>query len=376
MDVEILIVDDQPDNLRLLSSLLTLNGYRVRHSVSGERTFKTLERRIPNLILLDIKLPDISGYEVCRRLKAHSDTESVPIIFMSALHEVFDKVKAFKVGGVDYIPKPIQEEEVLVRVETQLQLSQYRHQLQQQNEQLQQQNEQLSWEIRDRERAQKELKLLLNSVSHDLQSPLSGLSLFLGSHLRSGEYCFNQREIQGMLSSCDRLSHLIEELVTAHSVGLDGMDLNKQWCYLPNLVEELLSSLSGRLAQEQVRIEKQFSQNLPKVFVDRERVLRVYDNLINNAIKYNPSPLTLTLSIFLTADQQQVQCEVIDDGFGIDPQVAENLFDPYTRGNNNQPGLGLGLYICRRVVESHHGKIGVETYLGEGTRFWFTFPIH
>lgn len=148
----ILVVDDTPDNLRLLSAMLTQMGYEIRRVINGQTALKTAEAAPPDLILLDIMMPDMNGYEVCQRLKASSKTCDIPVIFISALDEVLDKVKAFAVGGVDYITKPFSEEEVFARVENNLTIRRLQKQLTEQNVRLQQ-------EIRDRQKAESQLRL-------------------------------------------------------------------------------------------------------------------------------------------------------------------------------------------------------------------------
>ncbi|MFN6567397.1 response regulator [Dendronalium sp. ChiSLP03b] len=148
----ILVVDDTPDNLRLLSAMLTQMGYEIRRVINGQTALKTAQAAPPDLILLDIMMPDMNGYEVCQRLKASEKTRDIPIIFISALDEVLDKVKAFAVGGVDYITKPFSEEEVFARVENNLTIRRLQKQLTEQNILLQQ-------EIRDRQKAESALRL-------------------------------------------------------------------------------------------------------------------------------------------------------------------------------------------------------------------------
>ncbi len=137
----ILVVDDTPDNLRLLGAILTDQGYRVRKALNGQTALKTVRKVPPDLILLDINMPEMNGYEVCQELKADKQTREIPVIFISALDDVLDKVKAFKVGGVDYITKPFQGEEVIVRIDNQLKIQQLQKQLQSQNSLLRQEQE-------------------------------------------------------------------------------------------------------------------------------------------------------------------------------------------------------------------------------------------
>jgi len=146
----ILVVDDTPDNLRLLVNLLTRHDYKVRPASSGAYALATSQRERPDLILLDIMMPDMDGYEVCQQLKAGEATRDIPIIFISALNDVFDKTNAFAQGGVDYITKPFEEAEVLARVQTHLALCQLRQELEQKNQALQEANESLADKVRAR----------------------------------------------------------------------------------------------------------------------------------------------------------------------------------------------------------------------------------
>jgi len=148
---EILIVDDRPNNLRFLSTMLLEQGYEVRKAIDGPMALRSVQLEPPDLILLDIHMPDMNGYEVCKQLKASEQTKEIPVIFLSALDEPMDKVMAFDVGGVDYITKPFQFEEVLARVKTHLIMRQLQKQLQDQNERLQQ-------EIRQRQQVEAELR--------------------------------------------------------------------------------------------------------------------------------------------------------------------------------------------------------------------------
>lgn len=155
----ILVVDDTPDNLRLLSAMLTQMGYEIRRVINGQTALKTAQAAPPDLILLDIMMPDMNGYEVCQHLKASEKTRHIPVIFISALDEVLDKVKAFAVGGVDYITKPFSEEEVFARVENNLIIQRLQKQLIEQNARLQQEISERQAAMRDREQAELALRL-------------------------------------------------------------------------------------------------------------------------------------------------------------------------------------------------------------------------
>ena len=161
----ILIVDDKLANLKVLESTLEQQGYRVRKAINGSMALMGATAEPPDLVLLDIKMPDMDGYEVCQKLKSHPKTTEIPVIFLSALDDVLDKVRAFNVGGIDYITKPFQTEEILVRVQNQLQIRHLQRQLQAQNQHLSELNQELT-------RSNQELEQFAYVVSHDLKQPL------------------------------------------------------------------------------------------------------------------------------------------------------------------------------------------------------------
>ncbi|NEQ27088.1 MAG: response regulator, partial [Microcoleus sp. SIO2G3] len=178
----ILIVDDTLENLQLLSNTLSNQGYKVRGAAKGQMAIRTARSSPPDLILLDIKMPEMDGYEVCERLKADEQTRNIPVIFISALDEVIDKVRAFQVGGVDYITKPFHVEEVLARIEHQLMIQRLSSQLQEKQNQLQEQNKQLQQEIQERQKAEQAAAAanyakseFLANMSHELRTPLNAI---------------------------------------------------------------------------------------------------------------------------------------------------------------------------------------------------------
>ena len=358
---DILIVDDIPANIQLLSQVLSENGYKVRKLISGQRALKAVELQAPDLILLDIKMPGMDGYEVCRQLKASEATCDIPIIFISALDDVFDKVKGFEAGGADYIIKPFEPVEVLARVSAQLKMQRLQHQLRCANVQLATQNVQLSQEIQERQQAEANLRMLLHAVSHDLRSPLSGMSLLLRSRLNdaASNIVIDRRTVEVMVQSCSRQLQLIESLTATQQFDVKSASLAMKPLSLPTLVQNILIERLPILNQHRVKVKQLFAADLPLVNADAQQLWRVFGNLIDNAVKYNQSGFILTVEA--KKEGEMVRCTVADNGAGISPQQCARLFEPYTRGFgvSLRQGLGLGLYICRQIVEAHGERLAL-----------------
>jgi len=381
---DLLLVDDTPDNLRLLSLMLTENGYKTRKVINGERALQAVEVVTPDLILLDINMPDINGYEVCRRLKKSDKTRDIPVIFISALDDVFDKVKAFQAGGVDYITKPFQVEEVLARVNTHLNIRKLQKQLQQQNAQLQEEIQQrLSAEEANAQlkaletQLRQQLNVFLHAVSHDLRNPVIGTKMVLHNLTNQvGETIPVPRKVlERMQESNERQLGLINSLIETHAAEVWGLKLNCQPLNLNSLVQSALIDLQPMLDKEAVILRDRISPDLPLVTADSLQLVRLYQNLIGNALKHNPPGFCLTLDA--QVENGFLRCTVADNGVGISKEQCDKIFDLYFQGKQKRQsvGLGLGLYLCYHIIQAHGGVIGVESELGAGTTFWFTLPV-
>ena len=381
---DILIVDDTPENLRLLSSMLEEQGYKIRKATNGKQALKAIEAQFPDLILLDIMMPEMNGYQIAKHLKTSSKTGEIPIIFISALNDTMDKVLAFDVGGVDYITKPFQVQEVIVRVRTQITLREQQKQLLEQNKKLQQQ-------IKERKKVESALRVYIHAVSHDLRNPVTGMLIILNNLLakKSSEspsaLTVNANILEQMAKSCDRQLNLINSLVETSDMGLQGISLNCQPLDLVNFTQQIVAEWRPVFEKNKVISNNKLPPTLPPVQADYHQLWRVFDNLISNAIKYNPPGLTLTLSAEIIPEKQaksksdtrRIKYTISDDGIGIKAGEADELFELYKRGKNvgKIKGLGLGLYLCRQIINAHGGKIGAFPNTNSGASFWFTLPV-
>lgn len=358
----VLIVDDLPNNVRLLSIMLTEKGYQVRKAINGQMALNTVRSLIPDLILLDINMPDLNGYQVCEQLKADEKTREIPVIFISALDDVLDKVKAFQVGGVDYISKPFQGEEVMARIENQLTICRQKKQLQN--------------EIKERQKTEETLEIYLHAVSHDLRNPVIGMSMILNNLIKNsqGETKEVSRKIlQQMANSCDRQLTLIDSLVETRQNDLWGVSLELNPLSLYEIGQQIGQEWELRLKENQATLINNFSPDLPLVNADAHHLWRVFENLLANALKHNPQGIIITFSARLEGNY--LRCTIADNGVGISETQRKQLFDRYQRGNNNnQISLGLGLYLCRQIIHAHGGEIGIMNNDEKGSQFWFTLP--
>ena len=366
---KILIVDDTPDNLRLLSATLSEQGYDVRCAINGKLALMAIKNELPDLILLDIKMPYMDGYTVCSQLKSQPETAEIPVIFLSALDDVFDKVKAFNTGGIDYITKPFQVEEVLVRVKNQLTIYQLKQQLQSKNQQLQQLNQELT-------RSNQDLEQFAYVVSHDLQQPLQSITGFAEIILSLKDQINLEQEadeyITPILAEGIKMQDFIQSLLNYSRVGL-----NKGEFYVVDfnlVVAETLLKLRQLIKNTGAVIHY---SDLPHIPANSLQIGQLFQNLISNAIKYRHQDRPVNIRVVAEEQSEEYLFSIEDNGIGIDPQYYDKLFQVFQQlpTQENHDGHGIGLATCKKIVERHHGKIWLDSQLGKGTTFYFTIPI-
>jgi signal transduction histidine kinase len=243
--------------------------------------------------------------------------------------------------------------------------------------------------------AQRQLKVFLHSVSHDLRNPVMGTSIVLANLLRKSEQqvTLDRSLLERLQQGNDRQLTLINSLLEAHNTEIQGVQLICEPFSLQDVIDSVLSDLLPILEQHQINLRDRVPANLPLVNGDAHQLWRVYCNLITNAIKHNPNGITVTLTadvikpeargknLFCSdvhdCKQRWLRCSVQDTGVGIEPQHRQNLFNLYTRGSRARymPGLGLGLYLCKQIITAHGGTMEVSSDRGKGTTFWFTLPL-
>ncbi len=360
----ILMVDDTPSNLELLSVMLKGRGYKMRAAVSGELALQAARNDPPDLILLDINMPEMNGYEVCEKLKAEEKLKDIPVIFLSALSETMDKVKAFGAGGVDYVTKPFQFEEVEARVETHLEMRRQKLRLQ---------------EAYDKLSALEKLRdSLVHMIIHDLRSPLAGIHGFLELIKESAEKTIpeNQaRYVDEALKSTKQLMQIISDMLDTSRMEAGQMVLKPVELDLSRILEESIPGLRPLLGGREVRFVPPGTPAL--VFADRDILLRVIQNLLANAIKFTPKDGG-QIRLGIESSGNRVCVSVHDNGPGIAAEYRHKIFEKFAQvelpAGRQKYSTGLGLTFCKLAVEAHGGAIGVDSEEGKGSTFWFELP--
>ncbi|OCR02624.1 hybrid sensor histidine kinase/response regulator [Oscillatoriales cyanobacterium USR001] len=413
----ILIVDDTPTNLDVISEALSNEGYKVAIATSGERALQQVERRSPDLILLDVMMPGIDGFETCQRLKANAKTSHIPVIFMTALTDVDHKVKGLKLGAVDYITKPFQEEEVLARVKTHLQLRLLTQNLEAQVAEKTAQLRKSQIQVIQSEKMSA-LGNLVAGVAHEINNPVTFLSgniqpaldyindLFGLIDLVQEKYPQLHPKIKEEIENID-LGYMREDLPKLVGSMREGVKRIKDIstslrtfsradtdrpvsCDIHDGIDSTIMILKHRLKandnRPEIKVIKNYG-NLPQIECYVGQLNQVFMNLLSNAIdaleesnkglSYEEIVNEITIKTELSEDEKQVIIRIKDNGIGMSTEVITKIFEHLFTTKGVGKGTGLGLAIARQIiVEKHGGTIDVNSDLGKGSEFIITLPIN
>lgn len=353
----ILVVDDNPANLGVLYQFLSRAGYRVLASQDGEAALETAAKERPDLILMDVMLPGEDGFSVCRRLQADPKTEQIPVIFVTALTQVEDKLAGFDAGGVDYITKPFQREEVLARIGAHLTINK--------------QAEELAFANASKDR-------FFSILAHDLRGPFGGL-LNATELLASSADDMSLQQVKEMAAtvhgSARQTYELLEKLLEWSRLQNNTIQPEPSEFNLDVAVQETAELYEGALADKSLTLELALSPT--EVRADRYMFETTVRNLLNNAVKFTPDGGTIRIesgegSSFATIS-------VTDTGMGMDQETVDRLFDvgrsSRREGSRGETGSGLGLLLVSEYVEKNRGTIEVQSEEGSGSSFTFTVPL-
>lgn len=356
---KILVVDDE-DALRWnMRAFLEDLGFDVIEADRGRLALETCSTEMPDLVLLDISMPEMDGYEVCRRLKADPRLAEAPVIFLSAFLRTEDKIKAFSSGAVDYVTKPFQFEEVEARIRVQLELLTQRRQLKAQHEAL------VSLE--------RQRDAFTHMMAHDMRSPLGSAlgSLELAQEFLEADLGAARTQLLRAEGSIRKIADMLNEMLELSRLESGSMPLDLVLCDLAQVARQVLEGFESR------RGGRHFLVCAPEALYlecDAGLVERVLSNLVANALKFTEDTGRIEIRAEKGADC--IQVFVSDDGPGIPPALQGEIFEKFSQASSElkAKGFGLGLAFCRLAVEAHHGSIGVQSQPGSGSTFWFKLP--
>lgn len=393
---KILVVDDKKENLELMTNILEKEGYDVAFAMDGEKAIRIASLYQPDLILLDVMMPGIDGFETCRIMKSLNELRDIPVIFVTGRVEVTDIVQAFEIGAVDYVTKPIRHEEICARVTTHIQLRKLMtirdkliNQLRNQNIDL----ERLA-EVKE-EQLERTVKLshlgeLVGELTHELGTPLGIVNTAVSSLSdKNTKLCLDM--VEGKLSKSN-LKGYLDSSSDAFDIVMSSIE------YAGKLINSFKQIVVGEFSEAKTQFElKQFLESIIHIMTPRLKrtkqkieirspamnvtsysgaLSQVLINLINNSLIHAFDDENRgTIFINVTENDGQVVLIVEDDGKGIEKEKCDKVFDKYYTTRMGEGGSGLGLFIVRNLVlEQLSGTITCESELGKGTKFTITFP--
>jgi len=366
----ILIVDDTPQNLISLKKVLETHNFEVDTASSGEEALKKVLKNEYVLIILDVQMPGMDGFEVAEAISGYSKAKETAIIFLSAVNTELNFItKGYSTGGLDYITKPVDMNILLLKVKT-------FYRIYEQSRKLIEIQEALLDEIEIRKRAERKKDEFISIASHELKTPLTsvkGYVQLLERSIDKGDIPTVKRHLQKAQVQLDKLNDLIADLLDISKIESGKLKFNKKFFDLNILLDSIIEIIHQ--SNPDYKIIK--NGNIPEpLFADEMRIEQVIVNFLTNAIKYAPG--TTEVHINVSLDQEDVVVAVKDFGIGILPEQQKNVFDKFYRVEETAihfQGLGIGLYISAEIIRRHQGTVGVNSVFGEGSEFYFKIPL-
>lgn len=369
----ILIVDDKSENIYSLKKLLESRNFKVDTAFSGEEALKKILKNQYALIILDVQMPDMDGFEVAEAITGYSKSKDVPIIFLSAYNHKDKKyiIKGYESGAIDFVLKPIDTDILLLKVKT-LQRLYY------QTHELNVVQAKLLKEIEIRKQAELKKDEFLSIASHELKTPLTSIKAYtqlLERSLDNNDKSVSRIYLERSKVQLNKLESLIADLLDISKIESGELKLNKAPF---NFNEMLLTTIDIiRQTHNNTNIIIKNRAIEEDVFGDIVRIEQVIINFLTNAIKYSEEGSLIEINAFV--EEEHLQLHIIDRGIGIPAEQQKNIFNKFFRVEESSfkfQGLGIGLYICSEIIKQHGGKVGVLSDVNKGSDFYFTIPLH
>ena len=347
---KILIVDDAEDTVELLRKRFRAEGYDTSEAFNGEQALNTVPEYEPDLIVLDVMMPKIDGYEVCQRLKADEKTKYIPVLMLTAKGEVEHKVKGLNIGADDYMGKPFDYKELSARVRSLLSIK-------------------ATHEKKVEEEKSGALEQMMEQVAHEIRNPLTSVGGFARKVFNKlPEDDPNRKYMQYIIEDVAVLESMIKQLIELKSMTISM----KEPSAMNEVVKDSLKIFEQDFAQKAIQVETELQEGLPLITADKKLLKRAFCNLIKNAVEAMESG-TKTLKVTSRVNGDNFELQFSDTGKGIAKEKSKNIFDPLVTSKVYGPGLGLTFAL--KIIQDHKGTISVESEEGKGTTFTIRFPI-
>jgi two-component system, sensor histidine kinase and response regulator len=364
---KVLIVDDDRVNIRILGGILKGEGYLLAEAGSGEQALELYPQFRPDLVLLDVMMPGIDGFETCRRLNSEYGDKTAPVIFITAKSESDDVVEGLGAGGVDYLPKPFKPKEVLARIRSHMQ-----------NRILSEQRKTLVEQLKKADHAKNRF---LGMAAHDLRNPLAsirGIAEFLREGT-VGPLTPDQLDLIDTIHDASQsMLEMVNELLDVATIESGELKLNRELHNLAELVTKCVSNTNREAAKKKTHVKFEPPSEPAMLQIDPAKMKQVIENLLSNAVKYSPPGSTITACVQRGEANGTCVFFVRDQGPGIPPDERDKLFKDFSRlsvkPTGGEKSTGLGLAICRKIVDAHHGTIVAENLPERGCEFRVTLP--
>lgn len=383
----VLVIDDSLVNLAFLGDILEKNHFDIVLANSGERGLTLAKQSHPDVILLDVIMPGWDGYETCERIKQESDLEKIPILFLSAMGTTEHKVRALQVGGVDYVSKPFQKEELLARVRTHVELSHLRKNLEREvankTESIQSLFEALQLAYEKAQQASILKSQFLRNISHEFRTPMNIVLGMLEMLLEETDLTEEQRHYaEATMNAAKQLMDILINMLNFSQQFNSELKQVINEFELPEMIDSILKGLAARIKAKDLQVVIEIAPPLAiPLCGNSDYINKILTKLIDNAIKFTAQgEIHLRVQNLDWHDTKQwIRFEVKDTGIGIAPEQQEHLFDTFYQVDGSPTrlyqGMGMGLAVAKMFTEQMGGKIGVESALNQGSTFWFQVPL-
>lgn len=364
-DYKILIVDDVVSNVLLLKILLTNEKFQVCTASNGKQCIEVAQNEHPDLILLDVMMPDLNGFDTAVILKKDPTTQEIPIIFLTALNNPNDLVKGFQVGANDFLTKPFNKEELIMRVMHQIQLVAAKRIIVRQNEELKR-------TISNRDK-------MYSVIAHDLRSPMASIRMVLNLAVNVVSPETVGEEIFGLLDKANRESEethdLLDNLLKWTKSQTGRLNVVYQDIDLDDIVPGVVDIFKMIAEMKKIDLKYLPAEEKLTVRADNDMIKTIIRNFLSNAVKFTPEGKGI--EVFYTREGDFARVSVRDHGVGVEPERVETIFHKgeTTYGTGGEEGSGLGLQLCQDFARKNGGEAQVESTLGEGSTFSFTIPL-